>query len=335
VVTNAPSHLSDRLLAYWKFDDGLTNAFATGVTDSRGTNAGTLVRNDGASHWFDSSIGKLGGCLKLEGANAYVTLPASGGLDINTNALSFSAWIWLPTLPSQLATSYGPIYDSTTDCYVLYLDKANKELRFKVTDVNGHAARPGIPEAYLQTNQWLHIAATYLGSDLPTAGRATIYLNGQPYDTHTGSDSSTPTGLTGNVKTGQAAAMGREGPTGANYFTGMVDDVALWKRALTAEEVANLYTAGLAGQSLGTLLALPSPLIELYSVHLTQDREGVEIFFRNRGPWQTFKLVRADSSGGPFQVVEGVNPVALGGGEYRVVCPLSRNPSGYFRIRAE
>jgi len=68
-------------------------------------------------------------------------------INLLTNAITFSAWAWLPSLPSQMASSYGSIYDSTTDCYVLYLDKANQELRFKLTDVNGKAARPGIPRS--------------------------------------------------------------------------------------------------------------------------------------------------------------------------------------------
>ena len=84
----------------------------------------------------------MGGCLKLEGTSAFVTLPQTAALDINTNQITFSAWVRLSVLPSQLTTSYGAIYDSTTDCYVLYLDKSNKELRFKVTDRNGQAARP-------------------------------------------------------------------------------------------------------------------------------------------------------------------------------------------------
>jgi len=108
--------------------------------DSQGSNAGTFVRNDGASHWFNSPLAKLGGCLKLEGINAFVTLPQTTDLNINTNQFSLSAWVRLQNLPSQLPTSYGAILDSTTDCYVLYLDKVNNELRFKVTDVTGNAA---------------------------------------------------------------------------------------------------------------------------------------------------------------------------------------------------
>lgn len=335
VVTNAPTHLGDRLMAYWKFDDGLTDAFSTTVADSAGANGATLVRKDSVSHWFDNDVAKLGGCLKLEGASVYVTLPSSGGLDVRTNAMTISAWVWLPSLPSQLSTSYGAIFDSTTDCYVLYLDRSNKELRFKVTDVNGHAARPGIPEALLRTNQWLHVAATFSGQATAASGRTLIYLNGQSADTHTGSDSSSPVGLTGSVKTGQAAAMGREGPTGGNYFHGMVDEVALWRRSLSSEEVQQLYEGGQNAQSLDDLLRLPTPLIEFSSIGPGSVANTLELGFRNLGPWRTFKLVRADTCTGTFHEVEDLVPIALGGGDYRFVWPRGDSGSGCFRIRGE
>ena len=168
--------------------------------------------------------------------------------------------------------------------WVFYLDKANKERRFKVTDVNAKAARPGIPEALLQTNQWLHIAAAYSGSVGPASGQAIIYLNGQAIDVHTGDDSTSPVGLTGNLKTGQAAAMGREGPTGGNYFTGFLDDVAIWRRALSPAEVSQLCQSGLAGLSLGDLLRQPTTLIWLLSAVKGSAANQMQITFQNQGP---------------------------------------------------
>ncbi len=256
-------------------------------------------------------------------------------MDINTNAITFSAWLWLPVLPSQLATSYGSIYDSTSDCYVLYLDKGNKELRFKVTDVNAKAARPGIPEAVLQTNQWLHVAATYSGQVGPVSGQAVIYMNGQAVDVHTGDDSTSPVGLTNNVKTGQVAAMGREGPTGGNYFTGYVDDVAIWKRALTPSEVAQLYQSGLAGAALADLLRQPTTLIQLLSAWKAPAGNQLQITFRNQGPWQSFRLLHSDSLNGLFLAVPGLTPVALGNGTNRFDYPLSDNVREYFRVEGQ
>jgi glycerophosphoryl diester phosphodiesterase len=330
-----PSDLTDRLVAYWKLDNGLTNAFTTTVTDSQGTNSGILIRNDGASHWLDSAFAPFGGCLKLEGTNAFVALPQTGSLDINTNALTLSVWVRLAYLPSQSATSFGAIFDSTTDCYVLYLDKANKELRFKITDANGQAARPGIPEAFLPTNQWLHVAATFSGGIGPVSGQATIYLNGEPKDVHTGNDGNSPFGLTANVKPGQLAAMGREGPTGGSHFTGYVDDIALWKRALAPADIQRLFEAGETGQSLGDLLRKPTPLI-LFTAAGKQPGSGdLQFQFKSLGGWQTFRLLRASGPGSPFLPVLNLTPTALGNGEYRFDYPSGTNGVEYFRIEGQ
>lgn len=330
-TTNGPVDLRAGLLTYWRMDDGLANALAVAVADGKGTNTATLVRGDGLSHWYGVGTAVFGGCVQLDGTNASVTVPRSGSLDIGTNALTISMWVNLRVLPSRLATSYGAIYDSTNDCYVVYLDKSNKELRFKVTDVNNHAARPGIPESALPTNQWLQVVATYSGQAGPVSGQACIYLNGQPKDAHTGNDSTTPVGLTRNVKPGQTAAMGREGPIGGNYFSGMVDDVAIWTRALTAAEVASLYQSGQSGLSLGDLLRQPTPLI-LPGPILRTNSNQVAIVFQNQGTWTTFRLLRASNLSGPFLPVYGLTPTSLGGGMYRFACTLETNSQCYFRI---
>jgi hypothetical protein len=246
-ATNSPVALGADLVAYWRMDDGVSNAMAIAVTDSHGTNHATLVRADAQSHWLTGGTEQFGGCLELNGVNSYVTLPRNTSMDINTNGFTISMWVTLQNLPSQLTASYGAILDSTNDCYVVYLDKSNKELRFKVTDTAGHAARPGIPEAWLVTNQWMHIVGTYSGNVGPASGQATIYFNGQPRDVHTGNDGSSPFGLTASVKTGQHAAMGREGFVGGNPFSGLVDDVAIWRRGLSPAEISQLFARGVGG----------------------------------------------------------------------------------------
>jgi hypothetical protein len=280
-------------------------------------------------------MAKFGGCLKPEGLNAYVTFPQTPDLNINTNELTFSAWIRLLNLPSQLATSYGAIFDSTTDCYVLYLDRSNKELRFKVTDVNSHPARPGILESFLSTNQWLHVAATYNGSARLTAGQAVIYFNGQVADSHIGNDSTPGTGLTGNVKSRQAAAMGREGPAGGNSFSGYVDDVAIWRRALAPTEIARLYEGGQIGQSVGDLSRQPTSLLQFVSVQRSSAGTTLELRFQNHGDWSTLQLLRATNWAGPFLVIPGLTPTALGSGHYQFDYPLTGGGPEYFRIAGD
>jgi glycerophosphoryl diester phosphodiesterase len=333
--TDGPVNLPEGLVSFWKMDDGLLNPMATSVTDSKGTNHGTLVRNDGASHWFEGDLAQVAGSLKLEGTNAYVTLPSTESLDINTNALTLSAWLRLSNLPSQHPTSFGAIFDSTTDCYVFYLDKGNRELRFKVTDVNGHAARPGIPEADLKVNEWLHVVGTYSGSVLPAAGQTKIYLNGEVKDIHTGNDGSFPVGLTANVRPGQLVAMGREGPTGGNHFTGFIDELALWNRALTPAEVLAIHTAGREKLSLTELIRTPSASIQCQATLLPAGNGAIRIQFTSEGAWKNFRLLKSDSVLGPFRPVEGLTPVDLGNGQRAFDYPAAGKGVEYFRVGAE
>jgi len=328
-ATNSPANLGDQLLTYWKLDDGLTNTMATTVLDSKGTNGSSLVRGDAVSHWLTTGQAMFDGAVQLAGLNAWINVPR---MDIGTNELTISVWLKLRELPSQMTTSYGAILDSTNDCYVLYLDKSNKELRFKVTDAAGHAARPGIPEALLVTNQWINVIATYSGKIGPSSGQACIYLNGQPRDVHTGNDSISPFGLTGTVKAGQYAAIGREGPAGANYYYGQMDDLAFWRRALSPAEAQALYQGGTAGLSLGDLLRKPTALLVPKNSWLAPDGNAIEIEFQSQGAWTTYRLLRASNFSGPYLVVPGVTPVYLGRGLYRFACPLTTNSPQFFRI---
>jgi hypothetical protein len=316
-------------------DDGLSNAMATAVTDYQGTNHAALVRADAQSYWLAGGAERFGGCLELNGINSYVMVPRNAAMDINTNGFSISMWVTLRNLPAQLTASYGAILDSTNDCYVVYLDKSNKELRFKVTDTAGHAARPGIPEAWLATNQWLHIVGTYTGNVGPASGQATIYLNGQPRDVHTGNDGASPFGLTGAVKSGQNAAMGREGFVGGNPFSGLVDDVAIWRRGLTPREVSEIYARGLGGESLGDLLRQPTSQIQFKNVRVVPAQSQLEIDFTCTGPWQTFRLLKASQFGGPFLRTPAGPPISLGARQYRFTIPKPAEGPAYFRVEAE
>jgi len=131
------------------------------------------------------------------------------------------------------------VYDSGLDRYVIYVDKGNKELRFKVTTASG-AERPGIPENMLVKNEWMHIVGVYDGS------MAMIYMNGELMDTHSN--------ITGNVKPDQVARLGQDG---TNYFKGELDNVQIYNRGLSADEVKALYTGDLVVTSVEENIVLP------------------------------------------------------------------------------
>ena len=103
---------------------------------------------------------------------------------------------------------------------------------------------PGIPEAALQTDGWHHVAGVYDGAAAPGVGQASIYLDGRLQDAHAGADASPGLGLTQAVRPGQFAALGRRGDQDEFYFSGLLDDVALWRRALSPAEIVLIRASG-------------------------------------------------------------------------------------------
>ena len=69
----------------------------------------------------------------------------------------------------------------------------------------------------------MHIVGVYDGT------QAMVYLNGELKDTHP---------ITGTVNAGQVATLGK---TGTTYLQGSVDQVEVYGRALTGEEIGDMY----------------------------------------------------------------------------------------------
>lgn len=262
--------LRQGLVALWSLDDGLADAATTNVTDAAGGNTGQLGTPDPANAWVRGADARFGGALRIDGANTFVGIPVTPSLNFAADQVTVSAWVKLSVLPSEMAEGFGGIFDSVQDNYVLYVDRGNKELRFKVTDAKGQAARPGIPETSLTVGEWIHVAGVYHGRAQATAGEAVIYLNGQPADSHVGNDGSGGAGLTGLVRTGQVAAIGRNGAENRYFLDAVVDDVAVWQRALSATEVAYLAAGhAVPPPVVDAPLRLNAPVLRGSSVELT------------------------------------------------------------------
>lgn len=244
------------LIAHWPLDDGTNNPGVATATDVVSANVGSVTAFDPAEAWLGTDRARFGGALHVDGESTYATIPSSETLDLQSNQVSLSLWVNLAQLPADLPDSFGGLYDSTGDAYVLYLDRGANELRFKVTDASGQAARPGIPADRLVTGEWLHVAAVYDGRASATAGEARLYLNGELVDLHLGNDGAGGTGLTGAVRTGQIAGIGRNGDEARHYLNAAVDDIGIWKRALTVDEIGYLA----AGKVVPPPAAVADPL---------------------------------------------------------------------------
>ncbi|HNQ74137.1 MAG TPA: LamG domain-containing protein [Verrucomicrobiota bacterium] len=102
-------------------------------------------------------------------------------------------------------------------------------------------------------NEWHHAVITYDGATVR------VFYDGQPANSKTLPLNTAAGELF--IGTGQVEA----GFTGFAYFDGQVDDVGLWNRALSANEINKIYTAGLEGKNLMQASGIPTGLAISFS----------------------------------------------------------------------
>lgn len=83
----------------------------------------------------------------------------------------------------------------------------------------------------ISTNVWYHLVSTY------TSGNLNIYINGSLDKNYVN-----PTGNLISVSDG--LHIGHEDAWINEYFFGIIDEIGIWSRALSAAEVAALYNGG-------------------------------------------------------------------------------------------
>ena len=129
------------------------------------------------------------------------------------------------------------------DPYVLSM-QGNNNLRFYIEDESGNSAFVGTNINY---NQWYHVAATWDGE----SGIMKLYINGQ-----LASQTVTAVRPFGDLIPGDSPGVGignlNDGQN--NFpFTGDIDEISLYNRALSAAEIQAIYNAGSAGKCAGPL----------------------------------------------------------------------------------
>jgi glycerophosphoryl diester phosphodiesterase len=327
----ANEELATGILAYWKLDDGLNDPAALETEDVERITRGSAGEAGLAPVWGFGDQARMGSALSLDGIRNGVLIPATRQTDIGTNAVTLSLWVKLSVLPSSLTADYAGIYDSENDAYILYLDRQAGELRFKVTDSSLHYARTGIPEAKLGTGVWHHVAGVYDGSASPSAGQTMIYLDGKLISVKTGADVTPNNELTGPVRPGQVAAIGRNGVQDVYYFAGAVDDVAIWGRSLRPADIRRIYAAGARSVPLETLIMT----IQIQNTVASTEPGYMDLDFNARHAItadRQFLLLSAPSPAGPF--TEHPSEMIIKDADIRCRIPTGIGPSTglYFRI---
>jgi hypothetical protein len=208
--------IEDGLVAHWKLDGD--------AVDSAGTNHGTIY---GAT----PATGQVGGALNFDGDD-YVQVADDDSLDIS-DEITISAWI-NPSKTSSIRMIVSKYKDYAGESYLLEL---KYEKNYFV--LAGISSLSGVQN--FSTGTWYHVAATYDGS------RMRVYTNGE-LDNELAISGTIPI-------TTQELNIGRQADNKIAPFEGLVDEVRIYDRGLSSEEIEGLYNAGLAGYEYGPLFA--------------------------------------------------------------------------------
>jgi hypothetical protein len=200
-----PGNSPAGLVLWWKLDDG-KGALAT---DSSGNgNNGTLVNTP---TWAN---GTAGGALSFNGGNQHIEIAKVAGLETGNTAHTIAAWVKIDALPKGRT-------------FFVLLGQEGPGAHHWLIDGGGGAqfgpwlgaqVRPRII-----IGRWTHFAITFDGTTLIG------YVNGSPIG---------DTKATFNLKN-TSLTVAQEHDHG-DSLNGMIDEVRVYKRALSAAEVAAL-----------------------------------------------------------------------------------------------
>jgi len=207
------------LVGYWSFEEGS----GTKVGDMSGNgNNGTWAGS--GSHWTDGKFGKGG---SFNGINDYVDCGTGASLNI-TSVITVGAWVYLSSAPTEIRYILGK--RDGAEAYSIDIN-VNRGIRFSTFDGGNHILYTG--DNVWPLNQWFHVVGTYDGTTL------VIYINGINVASQysPGSISTSPYSFAiGNIR-------GTTDYPGI-YFPGLIDEVRVYNRDLSASEVSRLYTSG-------------------------------------------------------------------------------------------
>ena len=202
------------LLAYWTFDEG---SGATAYDSSGNANTGTVV----SAAWTG---GMVNAALYFDGT-AQATVPNAVSLN-PLNGITIAAWI-----NSDGWFGNPRILEKGPDNQYRLLDQSG-QLMFDVIGVTNVVT--SLPSA----GTWHHVAGTYDGASMA------LYVDGQLAAQQSAGGTipvSTNTLAIGNLP-------GSGNPF--NHFSGSIDDVRIYGRGLTANEVAQLYQIDSVGDGI-------------------------------------------------------------------------------------
>ncbi len=245
------TNLKNGLISYWKLDEASGNAI-----DSHGANDATAINNPTSVAGKILTARRLVSTGQTAATSQYFTTPSNSSLQPR-GSFTYSMWV---NITSFVQASYG------------YVSKDNQLAGGREFFI-GHFFQGQVPRFFVYDNDFsgVGVTATNFGA-IPTGTWVHIVCWLDTIDNRlgisvNGVENTIP--YTGDIiATNTPLYFGSRNGTG-NFVNGSIDEIGYWKRALTAEERAELYANG-NGLSYDGFTGNNRPLLMLQSNVISQ-----------------------------------------------------------------
>jgi len=217
------------IVAYWKMDEGS----GTAITDAIGDNDGTLF-NAGAGAWIDGHVGKAIDFTQKENTDTacYITIPNDPSISFADQDFTVSTILKIndPSAAAGETSVWAKGIPFTDNGGWYHLSFKSNALRFMVWD--GTMGSPdGVLNGAIAADTWAHVVCVRDAVNK----KLRVYVNGVLLDES--DDLAGDITSDGNFYIGTCPWPGTGAPTD---FDGAVDELIIYKTALTAEEIEAL-----------------------------------------------------------------------------------------------
>lgn len=232
IIPTAPGYAN--CAAQWRMNDNAANPT---VVDKTGNHNGTYHGTGGTDDYTNahSVAGKINTALDFGGMYDYISLGIASGL-MPTAVISICFWV----KPNNLG-DIGHIY-GTQKIYGAWVAlTSNERVAFYIRTAAGYNAWFPVTDPYLcPIGEWSFVCCTYDGTTRK------IYINGRFIGANTDASGDLDWGTLTDVRIGAT-------DTGTEEFYGSLDNVMIFNKVLTEEEIAWLYNEGNGRENLNII----------------------------------------------------------------------------------
>ncbi len=203
------------------------------LVDSTGANAnGSLVDGAVIAGGLFAPVPGNTGSLFFDGVNDYATIPDGAALEVGDDSFTVTAWI-LPTSINTNKRIVNKWDNATNGGQGWHLDLENTTFRFRLRDTAGRNLQATFPSS-ITANAWSFVSARFDAE----RKQLSVFHNGVPL---TGALVNDDVAID-DLSNAAVLAFGSIPSVPGNWFAGNIDEVKLWRIALSNEDIRAMTT---------------------------------------------------------------------------------------------